>query len=409
MADRCGPTLGSDDVPATPTFDAEQNLVDRTDPNAPDLSPGGPVFEDPPGEEATPEEAFWEAREFEADFDTATATLVGVSVTKRPDAVSFDYLTSFSLGPVAIADVSEGARARAWKAEAINGEVYLSRESDTGDSWDSPVRLFGYSGVAVEIDLAFEQAGRAVVALEIADHLWLYWYDPTILPSGSFVLQDFGVGRNPRTLLDDPFDTSNSDVLVFYIAGDEIVYRQQRDRYATEIGTGTTGLTNKFLEDAVRTTDRRVGILISVRNTSTGRYSFARLDSVLYPITLDADNFQLAQLIQSGVLEVIVINHTLFDIDSFQFSQLIQSGTLYSPLIVNTLYDIDQFQFAQLIQSGELAVVVIVHTLYDIDSFQLAQLIQSGTLVAIVLAHTLYDVESFQFAQQIQSGILEVA
>lgn len=414
----CGITTGSDDTPASPTFapESEVECASPTDPNAPNLAVGGPTFEHPEGETPPPAETFWGPREYQFEFDTETHVVDGASVDRRPDAVSLDYLTAFSIGPVNIGDASEGARARVWRAKAYNneatntGQIRISRSNDANDAWEPEFVLFNFAGNATEIDLAFEQAGRAVIVLEISGRIKLYWFDPNIPPNGEFTLTDFDDGRTPRCLLDNPLDTTDSDVLVFYIrdASDKIVYRQQRDRYQNRIDTPYTGLTNRFLEDAIKTLDNRVGIVISVRNTVTGRYSLDRLDSTLYPYFTEVDPFQIQQAIQSGLIEDIVIVNIL-DLESFQIQQAIQSGTLALVLISHTLYDIDAFQVAQLIQSGALDTVVIVHTLYDIDQFQVQQAIQSGALVLVVIVHTLYDMDEFQVQQQIQSGLLEVA
>jgi hypothetical protein len=344
-------------------------------------------------------------REFEAELNASDVTVSdNASFTKRPDALSFDYLTAYSIGPEDIADVSLGPTARVWRARAIDGIVYLSRANAANNDWEAEVALFNYTGEAVEIDLAFEQAARAVVCLEIAGRVWLYWFDSTI---SAFALTNFTAGRTPRLVLDDLDDTSNSDVLLFYINGNTLEYRQQRDRYDPAYATPVTGLdVNYFLEDVFRTTDNRIAVLYSIRNTALGQYSFGRLESTLYPFVLPEDELDIEQLIQSGLLDVIVINYTTFDIESLDISQLIQSGTLALLVITHELFDKDSLDIAQAIQSGTLPVVVIVHDLFDNDEMDIIQQIQSGTLVAIVIVHTLFDIDSLDIVQQIQSGTL---
>jgi len=360
-----------------------------------------PAGETPPEVEVFDPDASSDLREFLADFDTPTHALgAGGSLVKRPDAVSPDYLVSYSLGPIALGDANSGPVNRVWKARADNttNTVYVARANDANTAWESEVALFTYAGVASEIDLAFEQLARAVVCLEISGHLWLYWFDPLI---PAFTLTDFGVGRNPRCLLDNPPDTTDSDVLVFYISdvADGLVYRQQRDRYGTEYSTPITGVTDKYLEEVFRSTDFRVVAVISTHNVVAGQYSLSRLESTLYPQILEPEGFRPSPDVISGILASIILEHALFDIDEFRANLLsIQSGTLAAIVIDHTLFDVDEFKAeVPSIQSGVLAVVVIEHTLFDIDKFKAELLsITGGTMLIVVIEHTLFDIDEFK-------------
>src|SRR5690606_11429160 len=55
-------------------------------------------------------------RERLPEFATPTHEVVGASIFRRPDAISLDYLTAHTLGPIAVADTSKGLVARIWKA-----------------------------------------------------------------------------------------------------------------------------------------------------------------------------------------------------------------------------------------------------------------------------------------------------
>ena len=220
MSDGCGLAVTAEPVAATPTFVVEGGETVGNEP-IPGVLNEEDIF-DVPEEDVPPPAITQEIREFLADFDTATRVLSeGASLQKRPDAISFDYLTSFSIGPVSLGDASQGSNNRVWRARAVNdtvlgtGQLLVSRANDANTEWEAEVVLFGYVGFVSEMDLAFEQAGRAVVALEIANSIWLYWFDPIL---GDFILQNFGEGRNPRCLLDNPNDPSDSDVMVFYFS-----------------------------------------------------------------------------------------------------------------------------------------------------------------------------------------------
>ena len=191
----------------------------------------------------SPESAIGEIREFQAEFETAGSTTEGTSTIRRPDAVSFDYLRALTLGPVAIGDVSQGTQSFPWRVQDAGTAVTISRLNDDGATWGDPIELFPYDpaagGPIVELDCAFEQAGRPVIVAQRLGSLWIHWFDPAV---PGFVFVALGPGRTPRCVLDDPaIDATTSDVMVFYIndtAGDvgqgAVCFRMQRERYATE-------------------------------------------------------------------------------------------------------------------------------------------------------------------------------
>lgn len=188
-------------------------------------------------------------REFEEDFETPQHTVSGASTTRRPDAVSFDYMRAAAPGPTALGDVSLGPTVRKWKVRCLGDTVYIARANPANTDWEAEAPLFTFTNAIadpiVELDFAFTQAGTAVVCAERPSGLWLFWFDP--LASGN-VFVNLGAGRTPKCVLDqdDPRDP-NSDVLVFYInnaahaADGAICYRVQRERYATEHETPIFG------------------------------------------------------------------------------------------------------------------------------------------------------------------------
>lgn len=240
--------------------------------------------------------------ERQAEFQSGADEYAGTSSERRPDAISLDYLTAFCVGPEVEGDASLGLFRRAWRvqcrSEAGGGAVYLSRSSVTiqetldevPGAWEAETTVFTFSGeMALEADLAFEQAGRPVVCLErptgagSASEVWLYWYDPRI---PGFTLANLGAGRNPRILLDDPQSPSESEVLLFYVSdpNDRLEMRQQSEFYAVPQATPIENVANLYCEEVAFARDNRLHVVLSVRDVASGRYALAALESAPYPV-----------------------------------------------------------------------------------------------------------------------------
>jgi hypothetical protein len=235
--------------------------------------------------------------ERQAEFQTGDDEYDGTSSERRPDTISLDYLTAFCVGPEAEGDASLGLFLRAWRLRCENdeggGTVYLARSSvlvPEAGAWDAETELFVFTGaVALEVDIAFEQAGRAVVCMERgtgvdgAPEVWLYWFDPRV---PGFVLENLGAGRNPRILLDNPENPAESDVLLFYISdpNDRLEMRQQGEFYATPQATPIENVAFVHCEEVAFARDNRLHVILSVRDVASGRYALAALESAPYPV-----------------------------------------------------------------------------------------------------------------------------
>jgi hypothetical protein len=180
------------------------------------------------------------SREFRAEFYALNARVDnGLSLDRRPDAISYDYLTAYSLGPIQLGDFSAGPIDRPWAVRAAGNQIYASRQNDARDGFDDETLVFQFTGVPpTEIDAAFDQSAHILVCMERptgvsgAPEVWIYYFDPF---SASYQLVNFGRGRTPRAVLDDAVDASNADILVFYLADDTgMCWRQQRERYLVE-------------------------------------------------------------------------------------------------------------------------------------------------------------------------------
>lgn len=350
-------------------------------------------------------------RQTQADFEAADFIAEGLSTVRRPGALTFDYLIAFSLGPVAVADVTQGATSWVWRARVDGLNVYVCRENDAKDGWGDEILLFSFEGAPIlEIDLAFEQQGRMVICAERetgdggAKEIWLYWYDPF---EADFVFTSFGEGRTPRTLLDDLDDPNNADILVFYIRDSlpGVVFRQQRDRYAEEYTTPVVQGENYFLEDVIKTKDHRIAVIYSILNPSAHTYELGRLESALYPIRpIESMDGSLVPL-GDHVLETIVIvaEDLLEELDA---SLTPLASFLVLPVLVidptgagtsetSAYIDPDELDAALTPLAGTLAEPIITYIAYDKDSIDAALTPQAGnTLLLIVIEYTTYDKDS---------------
>ena len=181
-----------------------------------------------------------DSKEFQAEFYEPDLRLDdGLSLERRPDAISYDYLTAFSLGPIQLGDFSAGPVNRAWRVRARGNTVYAARQNDAGDDFEADSIVFSFTGLlATEIDAAFDQSAHILVCMERptgvggSSEIWIYFYDPFL---ANYALTNFGPGRTPRAVLDDILDSANADILVFYLVDNTgLCWRQQRERYTVQ-------------------------------------------------------------------------------------------------------------------------------------------------------------------------------
>lgn len=141
------------------------------------------------------------------------------------------YISStldFEDGGIALSDTSAGLIYQTWSCRIDGSDIKMSAESVP--------EFTMISGLVnpTEISLAFDQAMRPVVAYVDDGVSYLYWYDTTTSTQKTTSLGS--TIRNPRVTLDDKRITSSatSDVILAYLSGTSLCYRQQRDRYLTE-------------------------------------------------------------------------------------------------------------------------------------------------------------------------------
>lgn len=149
-----------------------------------------------------------------------------------PDNTPYSRLLDFELGGAALSDPSQGLLGHTWSCRAVGDSVQLRRDQD---AWEELLTF----QAPYELGFTFDQNMRPLVALATrSKHLSLYWYDPL---AANYVVTNLGQGRSPRMTLDDKrqFAGAQSDALLAYIKGKQLVYRRQRDRFLVEYGVLT--------------------------------------------------------------------------------------------------------------------------------------------------------------------------
>lgn len=138
-------------------------------------------------------------------------------------------------GGIALNDPSQGLLVQRWRARIFDSGKAESRV--VLDS--SAVPAFDWLTVPfmTEISFSFDANMRPVVAYVANGQAYLNWYDSV---PNEYVTTALDVDViTPRVSLDDKRDVASngyqlSDVILAYIRGGNLYYRQQRDRYTIE-------------------------------------------------------------------------------------------------------------------------------------------------------------------------------
>lgn len=321
----------------------------------------------------------------------------GTSRDRRPDVVSRDYLTAFCIGPDTKQNVDLGNAVRAWRVRVTGEQVFLARsnrsitdEPGVGSAWiDEELLHTLAAGNAVrEVDLAFTQNGDPIVCFERSDsHIWLYWFDPV---AGEFVVTDFGAGRNPRVILDEPFDSSVSDVQLFFVSDvdDCIAYRQQRDRYLVKYLTPFVDVELTFLEDAFRDWAARLHLLISVHNPVTGRYALESRSSKLFPVRQHfAEALDLTGTIAAADSHIAVIVLGIGAEELSAWGSIAAAASI--PVLTNYGLTAD-LSFGGSVLGWSIVDVLIVHTIVP-EQLDIKGSIVSASSLAIVIVSSIVE------------------
>lgn len=352
-----------------------------------------------------------------SEFQTGQESYDGTSSTRRPGALSLDYLKSWSIGPNDLSDTTLGLLYRVWRIRVDNllGKVYLQRSTapigEEQDGWDPEVELFTFTVTAIEeVDLAFDQNGGVVVtAQRQGNQLWLYWFSPV---AENYVFEEIGEGRNPRLLLDDSLSLPDADILLFYVndlAG-AIQWRTQEELYATPhdmpldrwFDTETGGLTavpdvtDVFIEEVAKSVESRLLVFASQKDTG-GNYKLLVIETVPYPHRPRSDMLIAGELRENDTVTYVLAQDDHSDFLNL-FGTLQQAGAIDLIQIISTevssepswagLIDPENLQ----INPGELVAasaeyLVINYDDGDIESLAIGpgQLIEAEAIVSVIV------------------------
>lgn len=138
-------------------------------------------------------------------------------------------------GGIAIQNPSEGMLYQRWRARLFNAgraDSYVML-----DAREVPEIVWLTVANMTEISFSFDASMQPVVAYVADGRAYLNWYDSQ---ASAYVTTQLAVDViTPRVSLDDKrFLGSNgyqiSDVILAYVRGASLYYRQQRDRYSVE-------------------------------------------------------------------------------------------------------------------------------------------------------------------------------
>jgi hypothetical protein len=140
-------------------------------------------------------------------------------------------LEDYERGGIAVQDPSQGLNVRNWTCDYVDGDV---RAYPLGEPGLAEV-LFSVADIA-ELSFSFDQNMRPLVAYMVGPDAFLRWFDPVPNAVVTVALAE-GV-RSPFLTMDDKRDFAtligSNDVLLFYLRGGSLYYRQQRERFNTE-------------------------------------------------------------------------------------------------------------------------------------------------------------------------------
>lgn len=143
-------------------------------------------------------------------------------------------LEDYEQGGVALQDPSQGLLYQTWHCFLEGNDIKAEAPNTVATT------LLSAPDVE-QVSLAFDQNMQPNVAYVSAGQAYWWWYDTTTQSHQTMTMASDVL--TPRATLDDKRtpNLGNSDIIISYIRGTSLYYRQQRDRYATEY----------FLEDNV--------------------------------------------------------------------------------------------------------------------------------------------------------------
>lgn len=147
---------------------------------------------------------------------------------KHPYPLTDEITKAYEWGGIDITDTSQGFAASLWVLQYISGELHLGKINTPL----VPVLTVG-AGVA-KVALAFDTSMRPAYAWQIGEDSCVLRYYDTVL--ADFTEITFTGIYSPCLTLDDSRTQSSSvsDIIFAYLKGNQLCYRQQRDRFLIE-------------------------------------------------------------------------------------------------------------------------------------------------------------------------------
>lgn len=161
--------------------------------------------------------------------DNSLSSSPVLSQLVSPYAVQGGRLYAYATGGKAIQDPTEGINGYTWACwRNRQNEVRAKRMDLPGEG----TVLITAPGIT-SLSFAFDRNMQPALVYEQNGVQKFRWYDTTV---SGFVTTTYSDIRTPRLIHDDTRDVAAtfSDVLLVYLRGKNLAYRQQRDRYLVE-------------------------------------------------------------------------------------------------------------------------------------------------------------------------------
>lgn len=157
-------------------------------------------------------------------------------------------LTDTEQGGIGISNPSQGLQYQTWTCfvdSTSAGNVYLSAPNTP------PTLILTIPGVT-QVSFTFDQNMHPFLAFTQSGNARFYWFDESIPGFTTTTLPTGAV--SPRASLDDKrafqINSGVTDILLFYVLNNNLLMRQQRDRY-TIAYTMATNLNTQYLGNTV--------------------------------------------------------------------------------------------------------------------------------------------------------------
>ena len=153
-----------------------------------------------------------------------------------PDNIIADitFTTDVQLGGIGLSNGNSGLEYQFWYLEVVNpGESnsYIA-VSAPNTPWTTIVTTSGITWAR----LAFDQNMHPTISFMDNTGNHLFWWDPTI--PGNAILNLPSYATYPCVTMDDKRNTStllgSNDIILGYVGNNDLMYRQERDRYGIE-------------------------------------------------------------------------------------------------------------------------------------------------------------------------------